>query len=290
MRFLGSTFYAYQYGLGGIKETVNAILDFLTEEGMLRARGSRLYATRLGRRVSELYIDPVSAVTIRDGLERGAKRLTDFSFLHMVCRTPDLSRRPHPSRKEVDDIRLYIDEHADEFMFEAPDEWVDRVSYGEVLREVKAAMVLEAWINEVTEAAILERFNVEPGDLYYLTETANWLLYATREIADLLGHKDLLSRISTLKDRVKHGVKEEIAPLARLRGIGRVRARMLYNSGFRTMADLRRASLERLASVPLIGMRTARGIKEQVGGLIEEGEWKRARRERDQKRISEFIS
>ena len=35
--------------------------------------GSRLNPTRFGRRVSELYIDPVSAVVIREGLssERG---------------------------------------------------------------------------------------------------------------------------------------------------------------------------------------------------------------------------
>lgn len=291
MKFLGSTFYAHQYGTNGMSETVAAILDFLREEGMLRSRGEKLYATKFGRRVSELYIDPMSAVIIRDGLEQGARTLTDFSFLHLISRTPDLPRKPFPTKKDIDDIRLYIDEHVDELMIEISTERENEAAYGDLMREVKATMILKAWTDENPEATILDRYHTEPGDLYYLASTASWLVYATHEIAELLGIKKMLPKLSILRDRVKYGVKEEIVAFSRLRGIGRIRARMLFNSGFTTIKDLKRASIEKIAAIPLIGVKTAKGIKEQVGGLVKEESWKEIKgREAEQKRISEFLT
>lgn len=290
MKFLGSTFYAYQYGIGNMREVVADILEFLCEEGMLVARGEKLDATRFGRRVSELYIDPVSAVVIRDGLKQGAKKLTDFSFIHMVCRTPDLSRLPYPTRKDVDSIKLYIDERVDEFMFDFPDGFKGEMAHGNLLREVKGAMVIGAWINEENEAVVLDRFSVEPGDLYYLTDSAKWLTYASCELAKLLGCKKMLPKLSLLQDRVKHGVREEVVPFARLKGIGRVKARALFNSGFKSIKDLRKAPIERLAAVPYIGVKGALGIKEQVGGVIKEEKWREVKKKKaEQREVTEFL-
>ena len=50
---------------------------------------------------------------------------------------------------------------------------------------------------------------------------------------------------------------------------------MLYNSGYTTHAKLKRADLRQLTALPLIGARLAKSIKEQVGGVVEEAEWKR---------------
>ncbi len=72
-----------------------------------------------------------------------------------------------------------------------------------------------------------------------------------------------------------HGVSKKLLPLVRLKGIGRVRAQVLYNSGFTTQAKLKRANLRQLTSLPLIGPRLSKSIKEQVGGLVDEAEWKR---------------
>ena len=55
---------------------------------------------------------------------------------------------------------------------------------------------------------------------------------------------------------------EELLPLVKLRGIGRVRARMLYNNGFRKIADLRKASLQQIERV--IGSKVAESVKKQV--------------------------
>ncbi|MBS7640797.1 MAG: DEAD/DEAH box helicase [Candidatus Bathyarchaeia archaeon] len=273
--FFSKTLYAYQYNLDAIKGAINRVLKFLHDEDMIRAEGVFLKATEFGVRVSQLYIDPLSAIIIRDALKRGAPKITDISFLHMIAHTPDMSPKIRPTSGDIDRITLFLDEHRDEFMFNVPDEWGDRIEYEEFLGEVKTAMVLKAWIEEYSEDQIIELFGVEPGDLYYLTETAKWLLYSSYELAKLLGHKNLLPKLAELMERVEHGVKAELLPLARLEGVGRVRARILYNAGLRTIEDLKRASVERLMSLPHIGPKIAKRIKEQVGGTLTQEEWRK---------------
>jgi helicase len=78
-----------------------------------------------------------------------------------------------------------------------------------------------------------------------------------------------------LRNRVKYGVSRKLLPLVRLKGIGRVRAQVLYNSGYTSHSKLKRADLNRIIALPLIGPRLAKTIKEQVGGVVDEIEWKR---------------
>jgi len=70
-------------------------------------------------------------------------------------------------------------------------------------------------------------------------------------------------------------VKEELLQLVRLKGIGRVRARVLYNAGLKKLGDLKLAPFERLTNLPMIGPKLAKSIKEQAGGIIKSKEWKR---------------
>jgi len=273
--FFAKTLYAYQYTLNDIKGKINKVLEFLHDEDMIRVKGGFLRATEFGARVSQLYIDPLSAIIIRDALKRGAPNITDISLLHMIAHTPDMSPKARPTSDDTDRVALFADEHRDEFMLEIPEEWGDRIEYEEFLGEVKTAMVLKAWIEEYSEDQIIEYFGVEPGDLHYLTETAKWLLYSSYELTKLLGHKNLLPKLAELMERVEKGVKAELLPLARLEGIGRVRARILYNAGLRTIEDLKKASVDRLMSLPHIGPKIAKKIKEQVGGTLSQEEWKR---------------
>lgn len=273
--FFGRTLYAFQYDLRAIKGMIARILKFLHREGMISFDRSFIQATEFGLRVSQLYIDPVSAVIIRDAFERRPRKITSLSFLHMVAHTPDMSPKVRPTSSQIDQVALFAEEHRDEFFFEVPDEWIDRISYEEFLGEVKTALVLNAWIEEYSEDDIIEHFGVEPGDLYHLTETAKWLLYASYELAKLLGHGELLPKLAELMERVDKGVRTELIPLARLEGVGRIRARILYNAGLRTIEDLRRAPVNRLMELPLIGPRIAKRIKEQVGGTFSQEEWRK---------------
>ncbi|MHA1826985.1 MAG: helix-hairpin-helix domain-containing protein, partial [Candidatus Heimdallarchaeota archaeon] len=55
-----------------------------------------------------------------------------------------------------------------------------------------------------------------------------------------------------------------LVPLVKLKGIGRVRARILYNNGYKTLAAIRKAEPRELARLPTIGPEIVRSIKEQL--------------------------
>jgi helicase len=242
---------------------------------MVEFEGEELRATRFGRRVSELYIDPVSAVILRDGLYARAKHVTDVSLLHLISRTPDISPKLYPRRGEDEMLDLFAKEHQDEYMCEVPEYYGDTngVTYEEFLAEIKCARVLYEWINETSEDGILEVHRVEPGDILRMVDTAKWLLHATYRLAELFGHKDLLNQTYELQIRCAKGVKSELVPLVELDGVGRVRARSLFNAGFKNLEELKHASVTDLMNVPTIGPSVAKKIKEQVGGLIKADEW-----------------
>jgi helicase len=126
--------------------------------------------------------------------------------------------------------------------------------------------MFEGWINEMTEDDILSKYKVTPGELYGKLTNADWLLYALRELALLLGFKDLFKHIRKLRIRVQYGVKEELLPLIKLRQIGRYRARKLYNAGLTSLEKLRKIPLESLAHI--IGPKIAANIKEQLGEKV----------------------
>jgi helicase len=207
----------------------------------------------------------------------------------MVCHTPDSPSRYYPRSSEIDELVSYADLHSDEFLVPLPS-LDDEVDYQAFLGEVKLAKVLEAWIEEVTEDQIIDEYRFEPGDLFRLIDSAKWLLHASYELGRLFGHRGLLSKILETHERVDKGVRRELLNIASLRGVGRVRGRMLYNAGFRTVHSLKEASVEQIAAVPTLGPMLAKNIKEQVGGLIKAEEWQRLRTEAEwrQQSLSDF--
>jgi helicase len=277
IQFFAKTFYAFQYDPKMIRSKLGAILAFLSREQMVELEGEDLKATKFGRRVSELYIDPVSAVVLRDGLYTRAKHVTEVSFLHLISRTPDIAPKLYPRRGEDEMLDLFAKEHEDEYMCEVPEFYGDMngITYEEFLSEIKCARVLYEWINETTEDGILEVHKVEPGDIMRMVDTAKWLLHATYQLAELFGHKDILNITHELQVRCTKGVKAELVPLVELEGVGRVRARLLYNAGYKTLDQLKHASVTDLMNIPMIGPTLAKKIKEQVGGLIKAEEWER---------------
>ena len=83
------------------------------------------------------------------------------------------------------------------------------------------------------------------------TDLAEWLLYASKEIIradDIFGNEysnekeKLIQIIDTLRNRVRHGCKEELLQLVSLRGIGRKRARDLVDFGVTNPIDILKLS------------------------------------------------
>ncbi len=276
--FFARTFYAHQYGPRLIKSKIGDILRFLFKQEMVLMEGKELSASKFGKRVSELYIDPMSAVILRDGLYNRAKKMTDLSILHLIAKTPDIAPRPRPRGSEVDKLSLLAEQRSDEFTYPIPTQFEDPVAYEEFLGELKASQVLLDWIDERTEDQILEVRKVEPGDLLRLVQGSEWLIFATQELGRLFGHKDLLAPLEMLKVRLAKGVRPELVKLTTLDGVGRVRARMLYDAGLKSIEDIKERSLEQLMSIRTIGPSLAKKIKEQAGGLIKSDEWEKAKK------------
>ena len=288
--FFGKTFYAYQYDVKAIKSIIGKILKYLYEEEMVDIRGNDIFATKFGKRVSELYIDPLSGVVIRDALRRRPDFLTDFSVLHLVSHTPDMGPVMRPYTREIDPLAMALEEHRNELFFDIPNEWDDRISFETFLGEIKTALVMKSWIEEVSEEHLIEQFNVQPGDLYRTIENAKWLIHAVDELAQLFGQKEVLPLTNELVERVSKGIKKELLPLVRLEGVGRVRARVMFNAGFQTIEDVKRASVDELSNLPSMGPRIAKKVKEQVGGFVKKAEWERlsSTQEYKQRALSDF--
>ncbi|MDH5482507.1 MAG: DEAD/DEAH box helicase [Candidatus Bathyarchaeota archaeon] len=288
--FFGRTFYAYQYDISAIKNIIAKILKYLYAEGMIDVSGENIFATGFGKRVSELYVDPVSAVIIRNALKQKPVYLTELSLLQMISHTPDMGPILRPYTRELDEIAIFMEQHREEFLIDVPNEWEDSIAYEQFLGEVKTAMVLKTWIEEITEDQIIEKFRTQPGDLYRTIESAKWLLHATRELAMLFGEKHIMPWTLELMERIEKGVKKELLPIVKLEGVGRVRGRIIYNAGYKTTEEIKIAKLEELMNLPLIGPRLAKKIKEQVGGFVKKETWERLEKEDawKQKALTEY--
>jgi helicase len=131
-------------------------------------------------------------------------------------------------------------------------------------KAIAKATVLKAWINEMGEGSICDRFAAAPGDIHVLSESASWVSQAAAELAQMVGRRDASRLYLTLSERIKHGVKEELLPLVWIPGVGRVRARALYSAGFRRPEDIVQAGIDRLSRIPSIGEWLALKIAEAV--------------------------
>ncbi len=123
-------------------------------------------------------------------------------------------------------------------------------------------MMLRAWISEVDEERIMEKYGVAPGGVRAKNRNADWLLYSAQELCRLEGIEQR-EELERLRRRMRHGIKEELLPLVKFDQIGRVRARTLMEHGIDTQQRIRGVQFEKLKK--LIGNSTARTLKEQVG-------------------------
>jgi len=104
--------------------------------------------------------------------------------------------------------------------------------------------------------------------MHRIVEMGEWLAYSLYEVAKLLRREDLLQELYNLRTRIRYGVKEELLPLVALQGIGRVRARALYNAGFTDVGKIAKAQQTKLAAVPKIGQAMAEKLKDQLSKRI----------------------
>ena len=240
--FFAATFYGRTLPLPELHRQLARVRAFLQQHELLE-RGEELRATRFGELTSELYLDPLSAIVLREAIQRAPIGVGPFPLLAAVCATPDLPALFLRRGEEADLLTRYTDE-AEELLVR-PEDPPLHLDLDGFLATLKTASVLEAWLQETPIVEITEKFGIGAGDLRTKVEDAEWMLFAAGRLA-VAFQRRLVRPLDDLALRVRYGVVEELLDLVRLRGIGRVRGRLLYRAGLKDREALRQAPLGRI--------------------------------------------
>lgn len=254
--FLRRTFYQHQHKASRLIDAVTERgLLFLDDAEMVVETGARISATEYGTVVSQLYIDPRGAESIVTCMA-SMEEYSDIGLLQLLCSTPDMYTL-YVNNRDLHYLDRFLIEHEDEL-------WV-HLDFGEeegFYRALKTAMLLKDWASEIPEATICERYSVGPGDIFNLVESINWLMHASGRLAGMFSPRHARN-VREFEVCMKHGVRRELLPLVRLRNIGRVRARSLFNNGITSPEELKNADTARVAAI--LGRGVAAQVLRQIG-------------------------
>ncbi len=259
--FMKDTFFGATSSLFGIESVVGDVVDFLAGEKMVRRQGDSVVILPFGKRVSDLYIDPVTASILRDAVLKVDDSTQPMQILIAASMTPDVVGM-YP--KKCDEKRLEEEESMwmDRLLVDPDD--IEDYDYEYFRSDLKTAVLINDWMDEVPEETITDSMGIGPGDIRAKVDRMDWIIYAMSEIAYIF-NPDAITKIRPLATRIRYGVKEELSDLVSLRGVGRSRARVLFNAGYRTKDDIAAAEESVLAAMPKVGPALARSMKDQVG-------------------------
>jgi len=266
LSFLDGTLYAAQTGEEErLERVMDEMLAYLERNGFIEQTDAgdteQLAATNLGHTVSRLYLDPMSAATIIDGIA-DADDPTALGLYQLVSRTPDMYQLYLRSGEREQYTQLAYD-HESELLGAQPSEF-EESRFEDWLSALKTAKLLDDWAGETDEDRITERYGVGPGDIRGKVDTAEWLLGAAESLAGERGFGNVQA-IREAKKRVQYGVREELIDLAGVRNVGRKRARRLYEAGIESRDRLRNADKSVVLAALRGRERTAETVLEHAG-------------------------
>ncbi len=263
--FLKKTLFGAQGELWRTQHRINKVLDFLDKEDLIEIEGKvdgefipansplkeKLKATAFGKKVSQLYIDPLSGVIIRRALESEVPA-NPLGLLHTIARTPDIYSL-YVRKNEMETYLTHLMQMEADLMLPPPVEHTELEFY---LWDLKTALLLMDWVEETPEEHLMKRYSTTPGDIRAKVETAGWILYSMSELSELLS-PNTTKMVAELEIRIANGVRKELLPLLEIDSIGRVRARSLFNAGFTSQSSIREAKPSELSEIPGIGSKLA---------------------------------
>ena len=187
------------------------ILNYLFEKGLiLKREDGTIKCSQFGKLIIRLYLYPVSGVLIRYKLEQ--VEIETFK---------DVVKAAYEVLKAEGRTRNY-----------------------------KLLQPVLEWCDEEPLDEILERHKIMAGDLYSTRDNLERIITFIGIIAMHLAESDfdlqdklinITEMAETLRIRMHYGIREELFDLVlRLDNVARVRARMLYNAGYHTVAQVRK--------------------------------------------------
>jgi len=276
-KFFKNTLYAEQYGdLGELMYNVFRIINQLKEYGFVNQDDDYYMATALGKKVSELYLNPDTANYFLENLNKFVKKFSSniiskndiYSLINFITNTMEMRPLFRVRKAEEEKYLNKLEDVGDSLIIPFDPFELD---YGTFINSLKTTDILNDWIFEAPEDYISEKYQITPGELHYKKETIDWLLYCLENLAYLKKEVFFKNYISKVRLRFKYGIKEELIPLINLKGVARVRARKLYNAGFKKILDLKKAnvsSIEKAINSATLAIK----IKEQItdGSVVPE--------------------
>ena len=237
-----------------IKFAIDISLRFLSNEYLIVKKDDRYAATEFGKKTSMLYIDPLTATYFRDAVENVSQdRSHTFGFLCLISNCEEFFPKFSLRNKDYESASLLIENNSSELL--------EPISEYDCSRSLLA---LHSWITESSELFLSDSLGIESGDMHRMAETANWLSYCLREISKQVERADLLDELDNLRKRIVYGIREELLDLVRVKGIGRVRARILHKHGIKNLNDLAKTPVDKLAEIDKIGSTIADNIKSEL--------------------------
>ncbi len=260
--FLRDTFFGTTSQMFGIESVVERTIGFLEEECMVVREGSRIVALPFGKRISDMCIDPISASILRDAVMKIRDDTETFPILVAAAMTPDVLGM-FPKKCDGDSLTAAAARMDDAYLVDPDD--IEDYDPEFLYSDLKTALLAERWIEEIPEEIITDEMGIGPGDIRSRIDMMDWILYAMGEIA-MIFNPDATVKIKPLITRIRYGVKEELLGLVGFRGVGRSRARVLFDSGIETEMDVMAADESFLADLPKIGKALAKSMKSKFGG------------------------
>ena len=213
-----------------VKKYLSEGLEWLSENGFVEIVDQKVKLTKLGTRVADLYINPITANVLRNALEN-VREDCDIAYFHAMAYTPD-GPTIQVTRTEGEEL---IDELECDLYLGEP---YDELEYESYLSALKVAFIIHDWIDEKDEDYILNKYGIGSGDLRTIVDTMDWLAYSTYHLAKVLEMQERAKYLEKLYLRVRDGVREELIELVKVPGIGRKRARLLFDAGIKKPEDI----------------------------------------------------
>ncbi|WP_209585283.1 DEAD/DEAH box helicase [Methanobacterium aggregans] len=251
LQFFNTTFYGFQmsnneylsaFSSDSMEYEVNEALEFLMQNGIIRATPDGLKATDFGMLIAKSNYTVETAVKLREFARSGD--IESSKLLYEISRTPDIPVISFKGRKSKDPVRERLSKAG-----------IFAVDMG--LSEATAATLME-WLDERSEYEIENAFNVYAASTRRTSYEASLLVKFFRRICEVMGIYTGLDQLDLLSARLYYGVKEDLVPMVlSIKRLGRRRARALVDA-FGT--DLRYVSREELLRIEGIGPKTAESI------------------------------
>jgi helicase len=251
--FFSKTLYGYQmtnnpsmamFAADSIKYELENALEFLLQNGIIRATPEGLKTTDFGTLIAKSNYSVETAVKIKEYIS-GISQINVNEFIYALCETPDVPLISFKGRKSKDPVRDKLSEAG-----------LFAVDIGNP--EATAVSLME-WIDERNEYEIENRYSVYSASTRRSAYEASRLVKFAKDTSEVLGNYSNLKDFDILSARLYYGVKEDIIPLVvSVKRLGRKRARNLVKIFGN---DLSGVSENELQKVEGIGPKLAEKIR-----------------------------